>query len=243
MSQELPGPGRYEPRNPYDVISERFAGDRWLVRSRVVAYEAVKDAILGGLLEPHERIIEERLADALQLSRTPVREALAILEHEGLIEAIPYRGVVVKPITVTEFLSMYEALGVIEPEIARAAIKLATANDIATLSGFLDDAEARIPDDVPGHLAACRQFQRRLGEMAQRPFLTRLLLSIEERSDMYLIHSRAALPADKMHASVSDRREILKAIQRGDTDAAVTAARNHAAAIRSRWRDHYVAVE
>lgn len=227
-------------RDPYNIISKRLTSDRSMMRSREVAYEAVKGAILSGVLEPRERLIEERLAEALSLSRTPVREALAILEHEGLIEAIPYKGLIVKPVTVNEFLSMYEALGVIEPAIARAAVQHATAGDIAALHGFLDDAERRIPDDVPGHLTACRLFQQRLGEMAQSPFLTRLLVSIEERSDMYLIHTQRTLPEDKMRAAVDDRRSILQAVQRGDGDAAVHAAQHHAAEIRMRWREMYI---
>jgi DNA-binding GntR family transcriptional regulator len=227
-------------RDPYIVISERVSRDQSLVRSRVVAYEAVKAAILSGVLEPRERVIEERLAEALRLSRTPVREALAILEHEGLIEAIPHKGLVVKPVTVNEFLSMYEALGVIEPALARGAVSHATASDIVALLGFLDEADRCVPGDVPGHLAACRQFQQRLGEMAQRPFLTRILVSIEERSDMYLIQSRRVLPEEKMRASVDDRRTILKAVQSGDVDAAGEAAQRHAAEIRTRWREMYI---
>ena len=228
-------------RDPYDAISKRLTSNRSMMRSREVAYEAVKGAILSGVLEPRERLIEERLAEALSLSRTPVREALAILEHEGLIEAIPYKGLIVKPVTVTEFLSMYEALGVIETAIARAAIQHATAGDISALHGFLDEADRCIPDDVPGHLAACRHFQKRLGRMAQSPFLTRLLVSIEERSDMYLIHTQQILPADKMRAAVSDRRTILRAVQSGDADAAASAAQHHAAEIRMRWREMYPA--
>jgi DNA-binding GntR family transcriptional regulator len=213
--------------------------DRRLMRSREIAYEAVKSAILRGLLEPRERLIEERLGEALQLSRTPVREALAILEHEGLIESIPYKGLMVRPVTVQEFLSMYEALGVIEPQLARPAALNATPTDIQVMTGILDQAEAAIPDDVPGHLAANRAFQAHLGKCAQKPFLTNMILSIEERSDMYLINSRQSLPAEKMQAAVDDRRKILQAVANADPEAAAAAATNHGEAIRVRWRDLY----
>lgn len=102
----------------YTEVDARFTKDRTKMRSREVAYESIKHAILSGILVPWERLVEERLGDALQLSRTPVREALSILEHEGLIESVPYKGLMVKPVTVDEFISMYEALGVIEPAIA-----------------------------------------------------------------------------------------------------------------------------
>lgn len=223
----------------YRAIASLVTGDRTRMRSREVAYEAVKAAILAGTLEPRERLIEERLGAALQLSRTPIREALAILEHDGIIEAVPYKGLMVRSITVQEFLSMYEALGHIEAAVARAAVQNITAAEIERLTATLDVAESLIPHDVPGHLAACRDFQRQLCACSENPFLTKLLLSIEERSDMYLIHSRQELPAEKMRASVSDRRRILNAVRAGDADAAARASHDHARAIRERWRNMY----
>jgi len=209
------------------------------LRSREVAYGAIKDAILAGVLEPRERLIEERIGAALQLSRTPIREALAILEHEGLIGAIPYKGLMVRPVTVQEFLGMYEALGPIESAIARAAVPHLTEAIASELTTILDEAEAAIPDDVVLHLARCREFQQRLGECARSPFLTRTLLGIEERSDIYLLHSGQELPEANMRAAVSDRRAILDAVRRGNPDAAAAAAEFHARGIRIRWRGLY----
>ena len=97
----------------------------------------------------------------------------------------------------------------------------------------------RLQDDVAGHLAKCREFQQRLGECAERPFLTRMLLGIEERSDVYLLHSGQQLPEDNMRAAVGDRRNILDAVRSGDVAAAAAAAEAHAVDIRRRWRGLY----
>lgn len=215
-------------------------GSRSTVRSREYVYEAVKHAILSGYFEPRQRLIEDRLSKALQVSRTPIREALAILEHEGLIESIPYKGIMVKPVTVQEFLGMYEALGAVESSIARSAVGKIPPSGFLELGKILDDAERRIPDDVPGHLAACRAFQEQLGAYSDNPFLTRILVSIEERSDIYLIHNSIPLPPENMQAAVDDRRAILAAVERGDPDEAAKAAEAHARAIRIRWRDRYL---
>jgi DNA-binding GntR family transcriptional regulator len=209
------------------------------LRSREVAYAAIKRAILSGQIPPHERLVEERLAEALQISRTPIREALAILEHEGLLDSVPYKGLAVKPVTIDEFLGMYEALGIIEAALARAAATRATAADIRQMDAALGLSEAAIPDDVPSHLSAGREFQALLGATAGSPFLTRTLLGIEERSDMYLIHSGLELPAEKMRASVSDRRNILDRVRAGDADGAAEMALAHATSIRTRWRELY----
>ena len=224
---------------PTATQDRKFVAPDGSLRSREVAYRAIKDAILRGVLEPRERLIEERLGAALQLSRTPIREALAILEHEGLIESIPYKGLAVKPVTVQEFLGMYEALGAIESGIARAAAPHLTEAMAREMAAILDAAEAAIPDDVVGHLARCREFQQRLGECARSPLLTRMLLGIEERSDIYLLHSGQELPVENMRAAVSDRRAILEAVRSGDVDAAAAAAEAHAEGIRGRWRALY----
>jgi DNA-binding GntR family transcriptional regulator len=223
----------------YSQLEAGFTKDRTVMRSREVAYESIKNAILRGILPPGERLVEERLGEALQLSRTPVREALSILEHEGLIASIPYKGLFVKPVTVDEFLLMYEALGIIESAISRAAAFNAGPGDIAAMEAALAEATVAIPDDFVGHLAACRDFQWRLGECARNPFLTRILLSIEERSDMYLIHSRQDIPEDKMQKAVANRRAILDAVRAHDPDAAAAAAIAHGESIRVRWRDLY----
>lgn len=223
----------------YAALEAGLPPKRSRLRSREVAYNAIKHAILAGHISPHERLVEERLAEALQISRTPVREALAILEHEGLLESIPYKGLAVKPVTIDEFLNMYEALGVIEASLARSAAANATAADIRQMEAALTSAEVTIPDNVPAHLAACREFQLLLGACGRSPFLTRTLVGIEERSDMYLIHSGLPLPPEKMQEAVDDRRRILDCVKAGDAEGASNAALAHASAIRLRWRAHY----
>ena len=73
---------------------------------REVAYTMIKEAILAGQLDPGQPLIEEKLAGLLNISRTPVREALAILEHEGLLTSFFRRGLYVHTVTRAELPSM-----------------------------------------------------------------------------------------------------------------------------------------
>lgn len=223
----------------YAVIESKRSPRRSRQSSREIAYDAIKSAVLSGEIPPHARLVEERLAEALAISRTPVREALAILEHEGLLESEPYKGLAVRPITIDEFLNMYEALGVIEAALARSAAMNASASDIRRMDEALLRADSNIPDNVPEHLAANREFQATLGEAAEQPFLTRMLLGIEERSDMYLIHSGVPLSPENMHAAVEDRQNILDSVRAGDPEGAAAASLAHGGRIRERWRNHY----
>lgn len=209
----------------YARVGAHAIKNRRMLRSREVAYQSIKHAILSGVLGPEAQLIEERLGAVLDLSRTPVREALAILEHEGLIEAIPHKGLFVRQISVAEFLQMFEAAGTIEPALAREAARQATESDLVAMDALLVEAERAAPEDISGHLAACRDFQRRLGQCGGNQYLTAFLLSIEEKSDLYLISTGRPLPADKMLAAVADRRAILEAVRRRDPEAAAPGSR------------------
>ncbi len=223
----------------YAAIESKRSPRRSRQSSREVAYDSIKRAILSGDIAPHERLVEERVAEALGISRTPVREAFAILEHEGMLESEPYKGLAVRPVTVDEFLNMYEALGIIEAALARLAATKASAGDIRRMDDALQQAERGIPNDVPEHLSGNREFQALLGAAADAPFLTRVLLGIEERSDMYLINSGLTLSEGNMRAAVADRRAILDRVRQGDADGAAEASLMHAARIRERWQQFY----
>jgi DNA-binding GntR family transcriptional regulator len=82
---------------------------------REAAYAAIKEAILSGQIGPGQPLIEERLAALLDISRTPVREALAILEHEGLIAPVYRRGLYVCKLTRAEFVELFVANETVVP--------------------------------------------------------------------------------------------------------------------------------
>lgn len=224
----------------YAAVAQHAKRSRRSARLRELAYEAIKNSILNGVLGPEAPLIEERLASVLEISRTPIREALAILEHEGLIESVPYKGLFVREVSLAQFASMYEAVEVIEPALAERAAQHATEGDIGVMDELLCRADACIPDDFVGHLAACREFDRRMGQSACIPYLTAMLIDIEERSDLYLISLKRPISSDRMQAAVTDRRGILAAVRARDPEKATHAARSHARAVRDRWRDMYV---
>ena len=223
----------------YSHVVEQFRKDRRSTRLREATYDAIKQLILRGVLQADTALAEERLAEILGVSRTPIREALAILEHERLIEAIAYKGLFIADLSVKDFLQMYETLELIEPELARRAALNATDEDIALMEKVLQEAEHTITNDVPEHFVQCAQFQRILGKCSGNHYMTATLISIEERSDLYLITKYPSLPVENMQAAVADRRAILEAVRAHDAEAAAEASRAHARAIRLRWRELY----
>jgi DNA-binding GntR family transcriptional regulator len=105
-----------------------------LVRSAsAVATELIRQAILDGRLSPGARLKEEELAQQLGISRTPVREALLILQAEGLVEATPNRGATVRTHDADELDDLYQLRALLEGHAARLAALRATDQTIAAL--------------------------------------------------------------------------------------------------------------
>src|ERR1700754_4311429 len=83
------------------------------------AYQEVKALVLGNKLQGGEYILEESLAKAVQMSRTPLREALVQLQNEGLIVIVPRRGIRIVPITLADIREIYSVVESLEAQAAR----------------------------------------------------------------------------------------------------------------------------
>lgn len=110
----------------------RLRGKRETTLSEI-AYEKIKEAILLAKLKPGEFISENVMAAALEMSRTPVREAIKELTHENLLEIIPGRGAVVKAMSFKELKEIFELRQFLECGAAAVAIEKITDDEIAEL--------------------------------------------------------------------------------------------------------------
>jgi len=110
----------------------------------------LREAIMAQRFTPGQRLVERELCEQTGVSRSSVREALRILEAEGLIERQGSRGLVVAAITADEARQTYEVRAAIEPEMARLFAARATDADFATLSGCLAALETAIRQQALG---------------------------------------------------------------------------------------------
>src|SRR2546427_9902876 len=105
-----------------------------LVRNAsVAATEVIRQAILDGRLEPGRRLKEEELARELGISRTPVREALLILQAEGLVVGTPNRGAIVRAHDSDDLRDLYDLRALLEGHGARLAAARISAEPLALL--------------------------------------------------------------------------------------------------------------
>jgi DNA-binding GntR family transcriptional regulator len=103
------------------------------VSSGTLAVELIREAILDGDLAAGERLKEDELARRLDVSRTPVREALRRLQAEGLVDVEPQRGATVRAYGVEELDDMYRLRAVLEGYAARRAAERISEDDLAEL--------------------------------------------------------------------------------------------------------------
>lgn len=121
------------------------------------AYHRIRRWIVEGHLRPGERLVEQRLAEDLELSRTPVREALRRLQSEGLVAFEPHRGARVRELTRAHIADLYELRGRLESMAAELAAARATPEELVALAA----ADTAFADAVAaargGDLDAVRQ--------------------------------------------------------------------------------------
>ena len=103
------------------------------------AYVEIRRAIVEGRYRPGQRLVEQRISEEFELSRTPVREALRRLESEGLVRTERNRGAVVRDVTAADVVDLYELRASLEALAAQRAAQRATPGDIADLDAAIQE--------------------------------------------------------------------------------------------------------
>ncbi len=205
-------------------------------RYREIAYTAIKEAILSGQLESEQPLVEEKLASLLNISRTPIREALAILEHERLIGPRGGKRLYVRRLTREEFIEMFVANEAIEPYLVRRAARLSTEAQLKEMAEAINRGkQSAVNMDLPGFIRSGRDFHRLVGVASGNAPLTEFVVRTEERADLYLLSYGKVIDVASMQASSREHEAILEAIVQRDPDAAVRLVIYHSQSLRERF--------
>lgn len=190
--------------------------------AKVVA-ERLREEIQHGTLEPGTRLRQNDVAQRFGVSTTPVREAFAQLQAEGLVRIDPHRGAVVFHPTVDDVLEFYEIREALEGLAVSHAIPR-LRKDVARELGSVIDRMRRT-EDARTWLRLNDEFHLRLYESAGRPRLSGLIDNLRDASAPYIYMFVASRPLDQR--SNEEHQEILDACVRGDPDDAQRAIRQH----------------
>jgi DNA-binding GntR family transcriptional regulator len=211
---------------------------RVVVRCRSVAeivdnlgdegYARLRAAIVGGELQPNERLVELELSQRLGLGRTAIRTALVRLEADGLVERERHRGAKVRLVDEHEAAEILETRAVLEGLCARQAARNATPADVAQLRGILEDlTELLDKGDLLGASDGQAVLHRTIADLSQHATARRLILGLNSQIVRY--QYRTILVAGRPQQSLAEHTAIVEAIAAGDPDAAEAAMRHHLA--------------
>lgn len=107
-------------------------------------YEYIAEKINKGLLAADDKINEVKISEELNVSRTPIREALMQLASDGYLENTPRKGFKVKRIDITKAMELYDIIGILEARAAASSMEYLTEEDIKKLESFLYEMEKMI---------------------------------------------------------------------------------------------------
>ncbi len=196
---------------------------------RTLAYDAIKKAITEMDIYGHPREIrldERQLSQDLGVSRTPIREALTVLEQEGFVRSVPRRGIFVVRKSKREIIDMILVWAALESMAARLAAERASDAEIAGLRHVFDEFHTEKPEEHPDEYS---QANIRFHQTIVRLGGCRL---IEEMTENLFIHMRAIRAVsmrqqDRARRSIQDHMQIIAALEARHVEAAERLVRDH----------------
>lgn len=191
------------------------------------AYEQIRQRILDNAWPPGHRALEQEVALALGMSRTPVREALMRLQGEGLVEVVPRHGMRVLPVSPTDMREIYEILTALECMAAElVARKKPTDSDLAPLidaTAAMDEALTR--NDLDAWAQADERFHAALVDMAGNRLLKATVENHWDRAHRARMFSLKLRP--KPENSTREHTELVEMLRAGDAHGAAEVNRRH----------------
>ncbi|MDH4180483.1 MAG: GntR family transcriptional regulator [Betaproteobacteria bacterium] len=193
------------------------------------AYAALKQAIVEADIYAHTREVrldERKLSEQLGVSRTPIREAMTLLEQEGLLRTVPRRGIFVVRKTKRQIVEMIEMWAALESMAARLATLHASDEDIAGLRRLFDGFRTSAPaDHIDEYSDANIAFHQAIIRLSGSHLMG-------ETIENLIVHMRAIRrmtisQSDRAARSIVDHMRIIEALEKRDTELAERLVRQH----------------
>jgi DNA-binding GntR family transcriptional regulator len=194
-------------------------------KTSVMVADLIRDGILEGRLRPGERLREDMLAKELDVSRTPVREAIAMLQAEGLLDGHQHRGAQVRSYTPAELEEIYDLRSILEGYAARRAATRITQRDLTRLRTSVERMEKLKPKDLEHLVQQNGIFHDTILQAADSQ---RLVAMVTQTRALPLIYQSYAwyTPA-QLSLSLEYHRRVLSALERHDAEQAEYDMRHH----------------
>jgi len=208
--------------NPGKPTPLQAGGPHSSVQEQV--YEKIRDAILSGILEPGQRLLQDELAAELAVDRAPVREALLRLEAENIVDFHPYKGFTVAFFTLDDLKEIYFLRGLLEGTASRLAAKNLTDEDLDQLQNLCGRMEKCLDDDDLSEMPRLNtSFHEIIYSSAKSPRLSKMIARLWNgflKSSIGFLTLRAPV-------MVQEHKSIYEALRKRDPDEAEARVRSH----------------
>ena len=194
---------------------------------RDVVFNTLRDAILTGKLVPGERLMENQLAEKLGVSRTPVREALRMLELENLVELVPRKGAQVLDMSEKDITNILEVRSALEGLATSLACKKMTKEDLQQLKSMEVDFEKAVADnDVEHFVDIDEDFHDLIFAATENDKLISIFRNLRIQLYRYRM-AQAKNNETSMSTIVAHHRSIIRAIENHDAEEGASIAQGH----------------
>lgn len=187
-------------------------------------YDYLRDELMMGNLAPGTWLREQELAARLNVSRTPVREAVRALAQEGFLDILPNHGVQVHRVTFSEAVDIYKVREHLEAMAVRLATKYVQQDDISKLELYLNDMVKLPSDAFAAHILADNKLHAFIGQLSNNKTLEEMVQLLNDRATRIKVLTRDINTTAIAHDQHS---AIIDAIAEGDVDRAEAAMRTH----------------
>lgn len=191
-----------------------------------VAADIIREAVVDGRLAPGERLKEETLAAELGISRTPIREALLVLQSEGIVDAVPNRGAFVRSYEPGDLEDMYELRAVLEGYAASRAARFVTEEQLVELRASCARFDGLVAGgDVRALVKENMHFHATILEAARNERLQGMVRQVIALPLVY--KSYVWYSPDQARASAHAHHQLTNALEQGDAARAELLMREH----------------
>ena len=193
--------------------------------------DRLREQIYQHELKPGDAIDEMALCERFGISRTPLREALKVLNSEGLIELIPRKGSFVRSMEIEELNELFPVMAVLEGLCAREAVENSSPCDLEQLEKMHDKLEQLAAlGNIDGYYEQNFVFHQAVQDLSGNKWLQRVIGDLRKVLRLAR-HMQLTIPG-RLEASLEEHRQIMKAFRKHDPDMADQNMQDH---LKQQW--------
>ncbi len=197
--------------------------------------DRLRAAIRNGMLRPGMRLVEQDLAQMLEVSRIPVREAIQRLVEEGLVNKVPHRGAFVYLPTLKEIEEISSLRVVLERFIVERAIARWQPDHESALRKIVDQMRSAAGQrDFQQIYELDYNFHYTLWEVAEHSIMLEVVSSLRSRISRFLYEANSALPSTQLTTHVDSHNDLIEIIKTGDVATAQDEMEGHVLGAKDR---------